>query len=99
MQDNGEIESSQSVKLYKASMVLSGEIPEGNEIDISTNSEVLSSTFLILIFPFSFAFKIELQWWLFALPVLLVFVLVIIAISVKTVQTATLNPVKSLRTE
>ena len=60
MQDNGEIESSQSVKLYKASMVLSGEIPEGNEIDISTNSEVLSSTFLILIFPFSFAFKIEL---------------------------------------
>ena len=60
MQDNGEIESSQSVKLYKASMVLSGEIPEGNEIAISTNSEVLSSTFLILILPFSFAFKIEL---------------------------------------
>ena len=58
--ERGEIETSQSVKRYKASIVLSGEIPVGIVIAISTCSAVLSSIFFILIFPFSFAFSIEL---------------------------------------
>ena len=48
------------MKLYKASIVLSGETPEGRVINISTFSDVLSSTFFIFIFPLSFAFRIEL---------------------------------------
>ena len=58
--ESGETEISQSVKRYKASIVLSGEIPGGIVIAISTCSAVLSSTFFILIFPFSFALSIEL---------------------------------------
>ena len=58
-QDRGEIEISQLVKLYSASIVLSGDIPEGIVIKISTFSAVLSSTFLILIFPRSFALRID----------------------------------------
>ena len=42
LQDNGEIGISQSVKRYKASIVLSGEIPAGIVIAISTCSAVLS---------------------------------------------------------
>ena len=55
----GEIEISQSEKAYKASMVLSGETPAGRCIRISTNSAVLSSIFLILIFPLSLALITE----------------------------------------
>jgi hypothetical protein len=48
----GEIETSQSVKAYSASMVLSGETSLLSRILISTLSDVLSSIFLILIFLF-----------------------------------------------
>ena len=58
-QPRGEIDVSQFVKAYKASMVLSGEIPEGKCTNISTSAAVLSSIFFILIFPLSLAFKIE----------------------------------------
>ena len=51
----GEIPISQSVKAYKASMVVSVDIPGVRYILISTFSEVLSSIFQIFIFPLSFA--------------------------------------------
>ena len=57
-QPKGATEVSQAVKAYKASMVLSGETPGGKWITISTSAAVLSSIFLILIFPFSLAFRI-----------------------------------------
>ena len=56
---NGEIETSQFVKLYSASIVLSGEIPDGMVIAISTFSAVLSSIFLIFILPLSLALRID----------------------------------------
>ena len=40
-------------------MVLSGDIPDGKWIRISTSLEVLSSIFLTFIFPLSFALRIE----------------------------------------
>lgn len=46
-----------------------------------------------------YAVRIELSWWLFSAPALFVFVLVIISISSKTITTALMNPVKSLRSE
>ena len=58
-QHKGDIEFSQLVNAYNASIVLSGEIPFGKCTKISTLAAVLSSIFFILIFPFSFAFKIE----------------------------------------
>ena len=58
-QPSGEIEVSQAVNAKSASMVLSGETPLGRWILISTLAAVLSSIFLILIFPLSFAFKME----------------------------------------
>lgn len=51
----GEIVTWQSVNAYNASIVLSGDTSGWRWIRISTLSEVLSSIFLILIFPFSFA--------------------------------------------
>ena len=57
-QPKGATEVSQAVKANKASMVLSGETPGKRWIKISTSAAVLSSIFLILIFPFSLAFKI-----------------------------------------
>ncbi|MCY1521707.1 hypothetical protein D9M68_565320 [compost metagenome] len=54
----GEIETSQAVKAYSASMVTSGEIPGASWTTISTLAAVLSSIFLILILPLSFADKI-----------------------------------------
>ena len=53
------MDDSQLVKAYKASMVLSGDNPEGKCTKISTSAAVLSSIFLTFIFPLSFAFKIE----------------------------------------
>ena len=47
----------------------------------------------------SYASRIELSWWLFAAPALLVLLLVLISISGKTIATALMNPVKSLRSE
>ena len=55
----GDIETSQSVNLKRASIVFSGEIPAGIFTKISTFSAVLSSTFFTLILPLSFAFSIE----------------------------------------
>ncbi len=52
----GEMHTSQSVKAYNASIVISGEIPGASSIMISTSAAVLSVTFFILIFPWSFAF-------------------------------------------
>lgn len=46
-----------------------------------------------------FANHIEISWWLFALPSALIMVLVIISISGKTISTALMNPVDSLKTE
>ena len=51
----GEIDTSQSVKAYRASIVLSGETPGNKCTIISASMEVLSSIFLILILPLSFA--------------------------------------------
>ncbi len=47
----------------------------------------------------NFATRIHLNVWLFAVPVLLVMVLVIFSISVKTINAALVNPVKSLKQE
>ncbi|GAB3772000.1 ABC transporter permease [Spirosoma horti] len=47
----------------------------------------------------NYAARIELNWWLFAAPALLILVLVLISISSKTIATALMNPVKSLRSE
>ncbi|WP_288426694.1 ABC transporter permease [uncultured Spirosoma sp.] len=46
-----------------------------------------------------YAARIELNWWLFAAPSLLIMLLVVISISGKTMATALMNPVKSLRSE
>ena len=51
-QPKGEIDVSQAVNAKRASMVLSGETLGGSTIFISTAAAVLSSIFLILIFPF-----------------------------------------------
>ena len=55
----GEIEISQSVKAYNASMVISGEIPAASSMVISTSAAVLSVTFFIFILPVSLALIIE----------------------------------------
>lgn len=47
IQPKGEMEVSHAVKAYNASMVLSGEIPDGKCTNISTSAAVLSSIFLI----------------------------------------------------
>lgn len=46
-----------------------------------------------------YAVRIELSWWLFTAPALSVLILVIISISSRTIATAMMNPVKSLRSE
>ena len=58
-QQLGDMLTSQSVKAYSASMVLSDEVPAARCTNISTLAEVLSSTFRTLIFPLSTAFRIE----------------------------------------
>ena len=55
----GEIDISQLVNAYKASIILSGDTPEGKWIIISATAEVLSSIFLIFILFFSVARTIE----------------------------------------
>jgi putative ABC transport system permease protein len=46
-----------------------------------------------------YAARITLSWWLFAAPSLLIMLMVIVLISGKTMTTALMNPVKSLRSE
>ena len=58
-QQFGETEISQFVNAYNASIVTLGEIPFIRLIIISTSCAVLSSIFLILIFPLLLAFIIE----------------------------------------
>ena len=53
------MDTSQLVQAYSASMVLSGDMSLWRVMTISAFSAVLSSTFLILIFPLSLAFIIE----------------------------------------
>ena len=55
----GDMDTSQSVKAYRASMVLSGDTSFGRWMTMFTFPAVRSSIFLILIFPFSFAFRME----------------------------------------
>jgi putative ABC transport system permease protein len=47
----------------------------------------------------NYAVRIELSWWLFAVPALLILLLVLVSIGSKTIATALMNPVKSLRSE
>lgn len=46
-----------------------------------------------------FANHIELSWWLFAIPALAILILTVITIGGKTLKTALMNPVESLRSE
>ncbi len=55
----GEIDTSQLVNAYRASMVLSLDSSFATWITISTLSAVRSSTRLILILPFSLALMID----------------------------------------
>ncbi|GAB2518466.1 FtsX-like permease family protein [Spirosoma aerophilum] len=55
--------------------------------------------FLVKNWLANYASRIELSWWLFAAPALLILMLVLISISSKTIATALMNPVKSLRSE
>ncbi|GAB2790027.1 ABC transporter permease [Rhabdobacter roseus] len=55
--------------------------------------------FLIENWLANYASRIELSWWLFAAPAALVLLLVVISIGGKTMSTALMNPVKSLRSE
>ncbi len=47
----------------------------------------------------SFAYRIEIHWWLFALAGLITIGIALVTISWKSFRAATMNPVKSLRTE
>ncbi|GAB4010001.1 ABC transporter permease [Spirosoma migulaei] len=55
--------------------------------------------FLVKNWLANYAARIELSWWLFAVPALLVMCLVLVSIGSKTIATALMNPVKSLKTE
>jgi putative ABC transport system permease protein len=55
--------------------------------------------FLVSNWLANYAVRIELSWWLFAAPALSVLFLVLVSISSKTITTALMNPVKSLRSE
>jgi putative ABC transport system permease protein len=46
-----------------------------------------------------FAYKIELSWWIFAAAGIVAMCIAIITISIQAIQSATVNPVKSLRSE
>lgn len=47
----------------------------------------------------SFAYSIDIKWWMFALAALIAFVITSATLSIQAVKSATVNPVKSLRTE
>jgi ABC-type antimicrobial peptide transport system permease subunit len=46
-----------------------------------------------------FAYKTEMSWWVFALSGFSLLLLALLTLSLRTIKTATANPVKSLRTE
>ncbi|HWK08340.1 MAG TPA: ABC transporter permease [Puia sp.] len=46
-----------------------------------------------------FAYRVDLHWWMFALSGLLAIVIALLTVSFHTIKAATVNPVKSLRTE
>ena len=46
-----------------------------------------------------FAYKTEMSWWVFVLSGLSLLFLALLTLSIRTIKTATANPVKSLRTE
>jgi putative ABC transport system permease protein len=46
-----------------------------------------------------FAFKTEMSWWVFAVSGFSLLFLALLTLSIRTIKTATSNPVKSLRTE
>jgi putative ABC transport system permease protein len=47
----------------------------------------------------NYAARIELSWWIFAAPAALIMLLVIISVGSKTIASALMNPVKSLKSE
>lgn len=47
----------------------------------------------------SFAYSISIQWWMFALAGLIAFAITSVTLGIQAVKSATVNPVKSLRTE
>lgn len=47
----------------------------------------------------SFAYSISLQWWMFAFAGLIAFAITSLTLGIQAVKSATVNPVKSLRTE
>ncbi|MEO6638702.1 MAG: ABC transporter permease [Ginsengibacter sp.] len=47
----------------------------------------------------NFAYKSALSWWIFALAALVTFGIALITVSIKAINAAVMNPVKSLRTE
>jgi putative ABC transport system permease protein len=47
----------------------------------------------------SFAYSISIQWWMFALAGLIAFLITSVTLGIQAVKSATVNPVKSLRTE
>lgn len=47
----------------------------------------------------NFAYKTELNWWVFGLSALIVLLISFLTVSLKTIKTASKNPVKSLRSE
>ncbi|MBC3786951.1 ABC transporter permease [Spirosoma utsteinense] len=55
--------------------------------------------FLVINWLANYAARIELSWWLFAAPALFILLLVLVSIGSKTIATALMNPVKSLRSE
>ena len=46
-----------------------------------------------------FAYKTEMSWWVFVLSGFSLLLLALLTLSIRTIKTATANPVKSLRTE
>ncbi|AUD07349.1 hypothetical protein CWM47_17040 [Spirosoma pollinicola] len=55
--------------------------------------------FLVKNWLANYAARIDLSWWLFAAPALFILLLVLVSIGSKTIATALMNPVKSLRSE
>ncbi|MFY0591087.1 FtsX-like permease family protein [Roseivirga sp.] len=47
----------------------------------------------------SYQYSIDLEWWVFAVAIISALVVTLLIVSIQTLRAATLNPVKSLRTE
>jgi putative ABC transport system permease protein len=46
-----------------------------------------------------FAYRTTISWWIFALTGFTMIAMALLTLSVQTIRSATMNPVKSLRTE